>query len=249
MTEQKKCQPGEWWEYNGVRVYVAGITLSGALVCEYRDGTIGRIRQGDWWVHLEGCDSWTWQKPDWVTQDRVPARPGIDQRRWVGPDGTVDPEDDWEDCGFMVRMYKTKCCHGDVRSGNRLELRCLRKDLPPMPEVWPKYYETTVPGELAFLRRDTATAATYVLIDGTEGGAIMWRDADDFRKELTESEALSRIVKPVVLQPPPRIVTLYECVVWEYEGGERLLWLAEDAMNDWDNAHKTGNTRTIEVPA
>lgn len=45
-----------------------------------------------------------------------------------------------------------------------------------------------------------------MLIDGTEGGAIMWSYADDSRKELTESEALARIVKPVDAEAPSRDV-------------------------------------------
>lgn len=66
---------------------------------------------------------------DWVTQDRVPARPGIDERQWVQYDGTA--------LGW-VPVKKIGCWsgmkHGDVIHGDRLELRCRRKDLPPLPE-------------------------------------------------------------------------------------------------------------------
>lgn len=65
---------------------------------------------------------------DWVTQDRVPARPGIDERQWVQYDGTA--------LGWVPvkKIGWSGMKHGDVIHGDRLELRCRRKDLPPLPE-------------------------------------------------------------------------------------------------------------------
>lgn len=64
---------------------------------------------------------------DWVTQDRVPARPGIDERQWVQYDGTA--------LGWVPvkKIGWSGMKHGDVIHGDRLELRCRRKDLPPLP--------------------------------------------------------------------------------------------------------------------
>lgn len=67
----------------------------------------------------------------YVTQDRVPARPGIDQRRWVNSDGMVMARDnDWTDCEGSVADSGDMVRHGYEYCGSRLELRCLRKDLP-----------------------------------------------------------------------------------------------------------------------
>ena len=60
MTE-KKPQAGEWWEYNGVRIHIVGITTKGLLSCEYKDGTMSVLRQGDHWKHLTDCKSFEWQ--------------------------------------------------------------------------------------------------------------------------------------------------------------------------------------------
>jgi hypothetical protein len=63
---------------------------------------------------------------EWVTQDRVPARVGIDYQRWS----------DWmDDEAIEVRSGFTSVgmMHGDTKQDEiRLELRCRRKDLPPI---------------------------------------------------------------------------------------------------------------------
>jgi hypothetical protein len=67
---------------------------------------------------------------EWVTQDRVPARPDIDQERWVDNCGT--PTGPWD---YSITNYLQ---HGDTEgTGYRLELRFRRKDLPPLPEPKP----------------------------------------------------------------------------------------------------------------
>jgi hypothetical protein len=71
---------------------------------------------------------------DWVPQDRVPARP-TDERRWVHiATGTVDLAIyNWMPVSEAGTTHGT---HGFVNESrtHRLELRCLRKDLPPLPE-------------------------------------------------------------------------------------------------------------------
>lgn len=60
---------------------------------------------------------------DWVTQDRVPYRKAFDQCRW-----SVDLPGVWyenqQEVGYM---------HGYRFGGMHFEIRCRRKDLPPLP--------------------------------------------------------------------------------------------------------------------
>ena len=226
-----KPQAGEWWSYNGVRVYVVGVTLTGHTVCEYHDRSIAKLLVGDWWQHLPDCKGFDWKpepeivypvwcvpttqnalslkdrkavacfrydtkesgktfhcdgtsfewnagwldtttmrvvskeealaritsvvfdpktftsdwgpfpksaEPDpeeWVTQDRVPARLGIDQESWIR---TRDPIH-WRDLAPIGPAAVGKMMHGQKDSfGDMLLLRCRRKDLPPLPEQPPK---------------------------------------------------------------------------------------------------------------
>lgn len=75
---------------------------------------------------------------DWVTQDRVPVRPS-DERRWVNPDGSVDVKNDWKTAKETgTSVWYPYLRHNDKNeTGNRLELRCRRRDLPPLPEQKP----------------------------------------------------------------------------------------------------------------
>ena len=68
---------------------------------------------------------------DWVTQDRVDPRDGVDYVRWSNfKEGHwVLASGDWvnEKHGYV-----------DKEDGSRLEVRCRRRDLPPMPQETPK---------------------------------------------------------------------------------------------------------------
>jgi hypothetical protein len=81
------------------------------------------------------------QKPvespdDWVTQDRVPFREGIDQRRWIDKHGNVVNRFNWTN---DVCSSLSGCSHGYISSHQqRLEIRCRRKDLPLLTEVLPQ---------------------------------------------------------------------------------------------------------------
>jgi hypothetical protein len=67
---------------------------------------------------------------DWVTQDRVPARPGIDQRAYLYD---YDPSSvSWDDASVI--HWNDKPMHGDRGSAFTVQLRCRRRDLPPLPE-------------------------------------------------------------------------------------------------------------------
>ena len=65
---------------------------------------------------------------DWVTQDVVPFRPNLDQRRWVTATGGIAC--DWE---FVDEITTAEpVVHGALnKCSNRLEIRCRRKHLPP----------------------------------------------------------------------------------------------------------------------
>lgn len=140
MTEQKKPQAGEWWfNADGERVYVIGTRSNGQYMFENNQNRIWPWC-GDWsdWHHEPDCTGWDWQPApvespdDWVTQDRVPPRQGVDQCRW-------EPSDK-----FRLVAGEWETMHGGkLANGWQLEVRCRRKDLPPMPEK-PKTRKITV---------------------------------------------------------------------------------------------------------
>lgn len=66
---------------------------------------------------------------DWVTQDRVPARPGIDERAYESPRKSALL---WQDA-YCIDWVQP-AVHGTKINGDTLLLRCRRKDLPkPVP--------------------------------------------------------------------------------------------------------------------
>lgn len=69
---------------------------------------------------------------DWVTQDRVGARPGIDERRFtVISTGLVQP---WHE---VKTSWSAGMIHGEEREGEKIEVRCRRRDLPLLPQETP----------------------------------------------------------------------------------------------------------------
>lgn len=62
---------------------------------------------------------------EWVTQDRVPARQGIDQYRYVG--GINNKNTKWEPVYVLSVMHGTPIY---ILGDARVELRCRRRDLP-----------------------------------------------------------------------------------------------------------------------
>jgi hypothetical protein len=68
---------------------------------------------------------------DWVTQDRVPARPGIDERAYQY-EGDSWVLRGWADAANIAWPEMPR--HGTVRGPATVHLRCRRKDLPaPTP--------------------------------------------------------------------------------------------------------------------
>lgn len=65
---------------------------------------------------------------DWVTQDRVPARIGVDQECWSNWRPGA-----WSTVSLGQACYGRKMRHGEVDyMEDKLSLRCRRKDLPPV---------------------------------------------------------------------------------------------------------------------
>jgi hypothetical protein len=73
---------------------------------------------------------------DWVTQDRVPARPGIDQRAYLRATDTEVDADGWMDAAAM--QWSQMPIHGHRVNGFTIQVRCRRRDLPPIPQKTPK---------------------------------------------------------------------------------------------------------------
>ncbi len=141
MSEQKKPQAGEWWEYNGVRIRIVGTLLNGRVVCEYRDGKTATLTQGDWWHHEPRCTSWDWQpepEPEWF--DLTPfdghvLRTPIDHVSKGGRFSEVD--------GLSGATV------GFAKRNGYTQFRCLLKDAPPellkpveSPDDWVDITET-----------------------------------------------------------------------------------------------------------
>ncbi len=84
---------------------------------------------------------------EWVTQDRVPARVGIDERRWIRRDvkTTIPDLANWKDCFEASAWFRDKAVHGfehPNEPGLFLELRCRRKDLPTAEPVIREFRNT-----------------------------------------------------------------------------------------------------------
>lgn len=60
----KEPKAGQWWQYNGVRVFVVGLKLNGHAVCEYRDGALATLVVGDSWKHIPDCTGFDYM-PVW----------------------------------------------------------------------------------------------------------------------------------------------------------------------------------------
>jgi hypothetical protein len=68
---------------------------------------------------------------DWVTQDRVQERPGIDEwRMYTEENGKRTGEAMWNLSSIGQTWFGK---HGDKRGACTMEVRCRRKDLPPVP--------------------------------------------------------------------------------------------------------------------
>lgn len=148
MTYEKKPQAGEWWELEDEgRVYFVGYDHEGDPVYIRNNSATpdtiymnAFIREGK---HLPDCTGWDWEPPkpvpvatespeDWVVQDRVPARAGVDRGWWIVEVSTLPHNKSkcWE---VRIGSVAEGMRHGEKDDdGVLLNVFCQRKDLPPL---------------------------------------------------------------------------------------------------------------------
>lgn len=201
---------------------------------------------------------------DWVTQDRVDARPGIDQGWWSYAEPNVDKSKwSWWPIANSGSAIGRK--HGHVHEdGQMLNLRCKRKDLPPVPvpveETFPQWYilkeseiRSWVP-RWAIKRTCEDTCFRYVM-DGVEvlqsrepwtGGCEAWECC-------TATEAYDRlgtgILHPVPSEPRRVPVKLWVTYRLNDEGGDWPVRAtqADQTCQNWKEIKFDGNGAFIEV--
>lgn len=191
---------------------------------------------------------------DWVIQDRVPARNGIDHG-WFAPCVTEASSHPWL---FRSGVNAEGRKHGDKMTwGDTLNVYCKRKDLPPIesPDDW-VILDPVVYAEHE-LRKD---------IDWMEYG-LGWHAVNGFAGTTVERflkpshhkavRCLRKDLPPVPpKKPKTRTVVLKEWLCWQDDEPEAvaLEWFSLDPSEnhgdlvEWDHAHATGNTRTVEIP-
>lgn len=100
-------------------------------IADPSDGTMRLSEHGGWWFRQTAFEHATEpaESPDdWVTQDVVVRRVGVDECRWISIE--LNQELPWvPTCSKDLAGLK----HGSVNHPWRLEVRCRRKDLPVKP--------------------------------------------------------------------------------------------------------------------
>lgn len=167
MSETKKPQAGEWWQYNSVRVRIAGVKLNGHVVCEYRNGSIATLIAGDWWQHIRDCTGWDWhpeamvkaESPnDWV--EITETHPGHIRRACDQVCGKTEQPDFWLDVNWTIGMPQ--------RLYPKSRIRCRRKDVPQRDTPALKRVDVRL-----WLRHEDA------VVVGTLGPTYTVEDADE----------------------------------------------------------------------
>ncbi len=221
------------------------------------DGTIDRISR-DMDLVAEYVEPAPVESPDdWVIQDRVPAREGIDFG-WNVSAKDFDvyvPDDRWK---WSISGSYTGRMHGSYGNMSRLAVFCRRKYLPPEKPV-------VDPGEgYRLLADDEITLST-------DERAYVWGPDDrsewDTLKEANSREFVGVTVASLLvdrpnmavrrkLSPATRTIVLKEWICWDdcQPDCVTIDWCStrpdEDLgkFTEYDHAHPTGNTRTVEIP-
>lgn len=125
------------------RVFIIGERLNGHVMFENKHGMIlPDLNVLADWHHEPDCTGWDWEPEpmespdDWVVQDRVPARAVIDERRFH--------EKDYRGEWMPVGKYSAGMENGKQYEGAMIEVRCRRKDLPPIPEESKGHFENVL---------------------------------------------------------------------------------------------------------
>ncbi len=139
---------------------------------------------------------------DWVTQDRVPARPGIDQEQWHGKVWIQ-----WRDISDTGIAVRSAMRHGDKdRVGDTLSLRCRRKDLPVVVQnVDEDWVELPPEHELRKgIDQILFSDGDWHVVDGFAGATVeeFGDKARCLRKDLPPIEPQSAPIAAVAEQPP-----------------------------------------------
>jgi hypothetical protein len=101
-----------------------------------------------------GRDEEKVSQQDWVVQNIVPAREGVDERRFTTVStGYVE---DWHP---VKATWSAGLMHGDIKCGQRIEVRCLRRDFPYSSQPQPTGIEAIVCADIA--RRQQLGVAKY----------------------------------------------------------------------------------------
>lgn len=202
----KLKEPAETWP----KFYVSNIHSFGYYRCdsEYEvlhiapEGTekqqspASTLRNKAIWTEVTEAEAKSRVKPvespdDWVVQDRVPARAGIDRGWW----SSDDPPADKSYCWCVLENVGNGMMHGDQNDiGLILSVFCRRRDLPAVPEPaeeFPQYWTTLIEasGRIAHIKRIDENTIVSVHKDGTEvpDKVLVWNS--NLRKRLTKEEA------------------------------------------------------------
>lgn len=157
------------------------------------DGTMLLSKSGGWWFRQSAFELVSPPQPagspdDWVTQDVVPARPGIDQRAYqydTDPKATLQ----WDDAGAIHWDYMPM--NGEKGNCFIVHLRCRRRDYPQRPvEVHAGGpYVARSKYERVCLERDNAVAAHKQIQDNEV--VKPWQEVERLRRELANEKANS----------------------------------------------------------
>jgi hypothetical protein len=191
---------------------------------------------------------------DWVVQDRVPARKGIDERAW--DDGRPL---NWADAGLM--LWKPMPTHGTKHNTKILHQRCRRKDLPPLQNTDPLIVKY---GEPAFGWRwlgddEPVQQGDEWLI--RHGEFLPTANHHESNNQSVHCRPYRRRVSPVQTpeapktkspeqpkqEPATRTVILKQWIVCNELGREREMWSSFRPIA-FTHAIETGQTKEVVIP-
>lgn len=179
-------KPRQWWQNDdGVRLYVAGYGISGGYVVLNHPKAVFSVVTSEpvfWrlgWRHLPGCDSFSWEEPNFPPTESLQEVPTEQEHI----DSLVDELEQKRIDDATAIQTKLEA---DVAAG----------------ESFPQYWTVLSGDGGAYVFRMTPDYYVLVRKDGTDSPVRPWRSADaKFRRLLTEAEAMALLDKPVAAEP------------------------------------------------